>query len=219
MGIRPTRRVAATPARRSTKTMYIAGRERLSTWKAKGRVQEAGLFPRSVVAFIRNYERADAFDGDLARVHRTGAAEIFQLTSYTLKMSKVKIRYEVKRSVTGLGLFATEIIPAHKRIVEYIGTVIGNDEVAKRKSGKYFFGLDDEHSIDGTTRSNVARYINHSCRPNAEAIISGGRIWLWSKRNIRAGEEITCNYGTEYFVEHIEPKGCACAKCVPRAKV
>lgn len=129
-------------------------------------------------------------------------------------------KYAVKRTATGLGLFATTHIPAGKRIIEYTGKLITNEEVERRKFGKYFFGVDDKYSIDGTPRSNIARYINHSCRPNADAFVSprSRRVWIWSKRAIKPGEEITFNYGTEYFDEHIKPIGCKCAKCATQPK-
>jgi SET domain-containing protein len=127
-------------------------------------------------------------------------------------MVKAKRNYVVRRSRTGLGLFATTIIPARRRIIEYTGPLITNEEVEKSR-GKYFFGLDEKYSVNGSPRDNLARYINHSCRPNAEAIISGRRIWIWSRRVIRPGEEITYNYGKEYFNDHIKPVGCKCEKC------
>lgn len=132
-------------------------------------------------------------------------------------MREKKKNYVVKRAVTGLGLFAVDSIPAHKRIIEYVGKLISNEEVEKR-SGKYFFGVNTKWSIDGSARSNKARYINHSCKPNSEAFISGHRIWVWSKRNIKAGEEITINYGKEYFEDHIKPRGCRCQVCSNKNK-
>lgn len=132
-------------------------------------------------------------------------------------MSKGKKNYEVKRAATGLGLFAVEKIPARKRIIEYIGPLISNDEV-ERSRGKYFFGVNTKWAIDGSARSNTARYINHSCRPNAEAFISGRRVWVWSKREIQAGEEITLDYGKEYFEDQIKPRGCRCAVCSNKIK-
>jgi SET domain-containing protein len=123
----------------------------------------------------------------------------------------------VKRTRTGLGLFAAEPIPKSKRIVEYTGPFIANEEVERRR-GKYFFGVNTKWSIDGSPRSNIARYVNHSCRPNAEAIISGRRVWIWSRRGIKAGEEITYDYGKEYFEGVIEPMGCRCVKCKPTRK-
>ena len=118
----------------------------------------------------------------------------------------------VKRTSSGLGLFAIEPIAAKQRIIEYLGTIITNDE-ADRKGGKYLFALDDKRTIDGSLRSNLARYINHSCRPNAESIVARGHIWIWSKKLIRAGEQITINYGRTYFEEHIKPQSCKCNKC------
>ncbi len=120
--------------------------------------------------------------------------------------------YKIKRSATGLGLFAVEPIPKGRRIIEYVGPLISN-EVVERSNGKYFFGVNSKWSINGSVRSNIARYINHSCRPNAEAFVSGRRVWIWSRRNIRAGEEIVYDYGEEYFEGIIKPRGCKCEKC------
>ena len=121
--------------------------------------------------------------------------------------------FVVRRTATGLGLFATKPISKGKRIVEYVGPPILND-IAERSYGKYFFCINKKWSIDGSPRTNIARYINHSCRPNAEAFVSErGRVWIWSRRNIKPGEEITYDYGKEYFEGIIEPDGCRCDKC------
>ena len=134
-------------------------------------------------------------------------------------MSRGNRNLVVRRTVTGLGVFAVEDIPAGKRLIEYTGPLVSNEEVERRRTGKYFFGVNSKWSIDGTPRSNTARYINHSCRPNAEAVVSRRRrVWIWSKRKIRAGEEITYDYGKEYFDDHIKPVGCKCEKCAPRRK-
>src|SRR5882757_5314137 len=122
-------------------------------------------------------------------------------------------RYAIKKTASGLGLFALEPIPAGKRVIEYTGPLVTNEEVERRPKGKYFFGLNSKWTIDGTPRSNIARYINHSCRPNCEAILSKRRVWIWSKRRIKAGEEIAYDYGKEYFDEHVKPVGCKCSKC------
>lgn len=126
--------------------------------------------------------------------------------------------FAVKRTATGLGLFATETIRAGKRIVEYTGVLVALEEIEGSRK-KYFFEVDGRRAIDGSSRSNIARYINHSCRPNAKAYsTTRGRVWIWSTRNIEAGEEITINYGREYFDEHIKPKGCKCSKCAPERR-
>lgn len=121
--------------------------------------------------------------------------------------------YQVKRTTTGLGLFATKRIPKGKRIIEYTGPLISNEEV-EQSNGKYFFGVNRKWSIDGSPRSNIARYINHSCKPNAEARLSSRRrVWIWSLKTIQPGEEISYDYGKEYFEGVIEPKGCRCKGC------
>jgi SET domain-containing protein len=134
-------------------------------------------------------------------------------------MTMKDYRYAVRRTAAGLGLFALEAIPAGKRIIEYTGRLVTNEEVERRKYGKYFFGVNTKWSIDGTPRSNLARYINHSCRPNSAAYVSGHRVWIWSKRAIKPGEELTYDYGREYFDDHIKPVGCKCEKCAARQTV
>jgi SET domain-containing protein len=128
-------------------------------------------------------------------------------------MKKDKGNYVVKRTASGLGLFALKPIPAGKRIIEYTGPLVTNEEVERRTKGKYFFAVNSKWTIDGTPRSNIARYINHSCQPNCDAILSGRRVWIWSRRAIKAGEELSYNYGKEYFDDHIRPVGCKCKKC------
>ena len=124
----------------------------------------------------------------------------------------ITIKYAIRRTATGLGFFALESISKGKRIIEYTGPLISNHEVDKRR-GKYFFEVNTRWSIDGSPRSNIARYINHSCRPNAEALISDRRVWIWSRRKIKPGEEITYDYGKDYFEDIIKPIGCRCEKC------
>lgn len=131
-------------------------------------------------------------------------------------MSKGK-KLVVKRSATGLGLFTLEPIAADTRVIEYIGPILTYEE-ADQRGGKYLLTMDEKYVIDGSPRSNNARYINHSCRPNAQAYTSGVRVWIWSLKVIKAGEEITINYGKDYFNDHIKPKGCKCARCAPRLR-
>ncbi len=119
---------------------------------------------------------------------------------------------KVKRSTTGFGFFATTDIPKGTKIVQYTGELIQNSDTAKYK-GRYLFKIDDEYTIDGSSRTNLARYINHSCRPNAYTEIIEGEIWIIAKRKIKSSEEITYHYGKEYFNYFIKPIGCRCAKC------
>jgi SET domain-containing protein len=115
-------------------------------------------------------------------------------------------------------LFTLVAIPADKKIIEYIGPILTREE-ADKKGGRYLMALDEEFLIDGSPRSNLARYINHSCEPNAKAFRTGVRVWIWSIRAIEAGEEITYDYGTKYFADFIKPVGCKCPVCVSAAEV
>ena len=129
--------------------------------------------------------------------------------------------FRVGRSRTGLGLFATATIRKGKEIVGYTGRRIRNDsaEAKERLGARYMFELDDKWTIDGSPRSNLGRYANHSCRPNAEAVMVEGRaIVLQARRTIEPGEEITYNYGREYFDSIIQPIGCKCASCAARKR-
>jgi len=130
--------------------------------------------------------------------------------------NKRKPRYVIKRTAgTGLGFFTLDPIPDDKKIIEYIGLVLTREE-ADKKGGKYLMNIDEEYLIDGSPRSNAARYINHSCQPNAKAYRTGVRVWIWSIRTIEAGEEITYDYGKNYFNDFIKPKGCNCEKCLEK---
>jgi uncharacterized protein len=122
---------------------------------------------------------------------------------------------EVRRSSAGLGLFATRDIPKETFIIEYKGEKITTDE-ADRRGGKYLFDVKKGLVIDGKARTNTARYINHSCRPNCYAEIDedAEKVRIFSKRNIKVGEELTYNYGKKYWRDFIEPYGCRCEKCL-----
>jgi len=129
-------------------------------------------------------------------------------------MSNGKPRHVIKRTASsGLGFFTLVAIPKDKRIIEYIGPILTLEETSE-KSGKYLMAIDAEYFIDGSPRSNAARYINHSCLPNARAYRTGVRVWIWSIRDIKAGEEITYDYGKKYFDDFIKPVGCKCEKCI-----
>jgi SET domain-containing protein len=125
---------------------------------------------------------------------------------------------KVKRSTAGLGLFAGEAIPKGKCVIEYVGRVISPEEEYTSKS-QYLFQVSKTKTIDGTTRTNTARYINYSHLPNCEVEIHKGRIFIFSRRNIKEGEELSYDYGKEFYDEHIKPKGCKCVKCLRTASV
>jgi uncharacterized protein len=126
--------------------------------------------------------------------------------------------YRVGRSRTGLGLFATALIKKGALIVEYRGRRIAN-ALARRlevRGNRYMFELNSRWTLNGSDRRNIARYVNHSCRPNAECDIVRGRVILRAIRKIKPGEEITYDYGEEYFELFLRPIGCKCVKCSRR---
>lgn len=124
-----------------------------------------------------------------------------------------EVTLKTKRSRTGLGLFAMTSVKRFLYVIEYVGTVVrgkGVDELVN----KYLFETSRWRMIDGSVRSNIARYVNHSCKPNCEAEIIAGRVFFRTLRCIEAGEELTYDYGKEYFDMHIKPYGCQCVACV-----
>ena len=118
---------------------------------------------------------------------------------------------KVKRGAHGLGLFATGVIKKGEVVAEYWGPIITDAEVQKSR-GKYFFELENDLAINGSPRSNVARYINHSCTPNCEPIedVKNKRVFIKARRNIKEGEEFGYDYGREYWDTYITPFGCRC---------
>jgi uncharacterized protein len=126
--------------------------------------------------------------------------------------------FRVGRSAAGLGLFATERIAKGAFIVEYTGRRIPHAEAERREArgAKYMYELNRRWTIDGSSRRNIARYANHSCRPNAESDVVRGKVILRAVKTIEPGSEITYDYGREYFELIIKPKGCRCAHCAKR---
>jgi len=130
--------------------------------------------------------------------------------------------YRVGRSRTGLGLFATSEIEKGTRIVQYFGPLLDcsrpeHDAI----ENKYLFELKGRWTIDGSVRRNIARYANHSCRPNAESDVYPRlkKVYIRAIKKIRPGDEITYDYGTDYFREYLKPIGCLCVSCVHKRKV
>jgi len=102
--------------------------------------------------------------------------------------------------------------------LEYVGTHITTQEADTKKGARYLFEVNSKWTIDGSARSNLARYVNHACTPNCESTTSGTRVFVKAIRYISPGEELTYDYGEEYFNEFIEPHGCRCMGCVEKKK-
>jgi uncharacterized protein len=129
--------------------------------------------------------------------------------------------YRIGRSRTGLGLFATKPIKKGTRIIRYFGPLLDSkkkDEDAIEN--KYLFELTNRWTIDGSIRENVARYINHACKPNAESDVRPRKrkVFIRAIKNIEPGEEINYDYGTDYFKAFLKPIGCKCDACERKRK-
>ncbi len=132
-------------------------------------------------------------------------------------MKKIKFmmdssKLRVRKSPTGKGLFTQEAIPKGVRIIEYIGKDVPDAQQYTINS-KYLFETGKDKMINGNVPGNTAKYINHSCKPNCEVDVIRGRVFISSLRKILADEELTYDYGEEYFNEHIKPSGCRCSSC------
>jgi hypothetical protein len=129
--------------------------------------------------------------------------------------------YRVGRSPTGLGLFATKPIKKGTKIIRYFGPLL--DSKKKKDDAienKYLFELNNRWTIDGSVRKNVARYINHACKPNAESDVKPRKrkVFIRAIKNIEPGEEINYDYGTDYFKAYLKPIGCKCVACEKKRK-
>jgi uncharacterized protein len=113
-------------------------------------------------------------------------------------------------SIHGTGGFAKTDIAAGTWVVEYTGERIAKDESLRRceAGNEFIFALNDELDLDGSVPWNQARFLNHSCEPNCETDRIGERIWVIAARDIRAGEELTFNYG--YSLEDYREHQCRC---------
>lgn len=123
----------------------------------------------------------------------------------------------VRRSpIHGNGVFAARDLPAGHTVVEYRGKICTHDEADEIYEGSiesghtFLFTLSDEYIIDANRQGNAARWINHSCEPNCEAVIvektrgpkPRERIYIETKRAVRKGEELTYDYGIKLDVPH-----------------
>lgn len=112
-------------------------------------------------------------------------------------------RIQVRRSgVHGKGVFAVAALRKGEVLIEYLGEIIDWDEALRRHphdpaqpDHTFYFHIEDGRVIDANVDGNAARWINHSCNPNCEADEVDGRVFIKALRGIKAGEELSYNYG------------------------
>jgi uncharacterized protein len=122
-------------------------------------------------------------------------------------------------------VYARESIPDGTRVIEYRGERITKSEAKRRESQRlvrqragadasvYIFNLNRRHDLDGRTRKNLARLINHSCAPNCRAETICGRVWIIARRGIPAGTELTFDYGFSFTEWRLHPCRCGAPRC------
>jgi hypothetical protein len=128
--------------------------------------------------------------------------------------------YRIGRSRTGLGLFATRRIKKGTRIIRYFGPLLDSKKKEDDIENKYLFELGNRWTIDGSVRANIARYINHGCKPNAESDVKPRKrkVYIRAIKTIEPGEEINYDYGSDYFKAYLKPIGCKCDACEKKRK-
>jgi SET domain-containing protein len=135
--------------------------------------------------------------------------------------------FAVRRSpIQGRGAFATRPIAAGTRLIEYTGERITPAEADRRypddapgRHHTFLFAIDDDVVIDAAFGGNAARFINHSCDPNCDAVIDDGRIFIEAIRDIAVGEELAYDYAYVLAERHTPaakrrfPCDCGAATC------
>jgi SET domain-containing protein len=135
--------------------------------------------------------------------------------------------FEIRRSpIQGKGAFAVRAIPEGTRLIEYAGERLTPKQADARypdvegeRHHTYLFAIDDDIVIDAAVNGNAARFINHSCDPNCDAVVEDGRIWIEAIRDIAPGEELAYDYAYVLEERHSPaakrryPCHCGAANC------
>ena len=144
-----------------------------------------------------------------------------------MPIDSAALPFEIRPSpMQGLGAFATRPIPAGMRLIEYAGERLTPREADERypdvdgeRHHTFLFAIDDDVVIDAAVNGNEARFINHSCDPNCDAVIEDGRIWIETIRDIEPGEELAYDYAYVLEERHSPankrkyPCSCGAANC------
>jgi SET domain-containing protein len=108
-----------------------------------------------------------------------------------------------RSAISGWGVYAAQTIEEDTRIVEYKGKLVSQAEGWRREQRYlprhriWIFNISDRWVRDAAFGGNIARYVNHACRPNCYTDIDGRTIWILAARRIRKGEELTYDYNTD----------------------
>ncbi|MGA9040879.1 MAG: SET domain-containing protein [Terriglobales bacterium] len=127
----------------------------------------------------------------------------------------MKMLFVQASPIQGKGLFTDSPVHLRKKLGEFTGELITVREARKRVRGAkriVIVELSATKAIDGSVRGGPFQFVNHSCDPNLFVRIAYGRVEFYAKRNIAAGEELTCDYGDSHHEGKLSCR-CESAKC------
>jgi SET domain-containing protein len=141
---------------------------------------------------LNENDRGDMLQGAHQPLLTTDAPEGID----TMRLRRITAR---RSPVHGMGLFALQPIAAGERVIEYKGELTSWRRAAARQRSEaghtFVFGLSDGRVIDGSRGGNSARFLNHACAPNCEAIETGDRVFIHALGPIAPGDELFIDYG------------------------
>jgi len=120
-----------------------------------------------------------------------------------------------RSAISGWGGYAGQDIAEDTKIIEYKGELVSQSEAWRREQGYlkreriWIFTINGSWARDAAYGGNIARYVNHACKPNCYSDIIGHTIWIIAGRAIKKGEELTYDYNTD---------GIASIKCLCRPR-
>ncbi len=130
--------------------------------------------------------------------------------------------YRIKKSnidKKGRGLYAIKDIKEGTKIINYTGNIITKKQTEESKKFDnskpiYLFNINSKYDLDGDVPWNTARLINHSCSNNCDYNGKGLKLWVVAIRDIKKGEELTCDYGFGFDEDYKQfPCKCASKNC------
>jgi SET domain-containing protein len=119
-------------------------------------------------------------------------------------------KLSIRRSkIHRYGVYAAEMIPANRKVIEYTGERLNRKQAKQRDRGEYtyLFAVDAYWTLDGAVGGSGAEIINHSCEPNLVSRVMKGHVLYMSLREIRPGEELTVDYN---FSKNDPRTPCSC---------
>ncbi len=141
---------------------------------------------------------------------KTAAAPAPETPATATAAGRRKRPFEVRNSkIHGRGVFATGPIAKGTRLIEYTGEII-TWKVADRRYADdgargyhtFLFDIDGKKVIDAAVGGNAARWINHGCAPNCQAVGEEDKVFIEAIRNIKPGAELVYDYGFVFEERH-----------------